>query len=76
VPYTTTKDLPYNVRHTLPIHGQVIYKKAFNNAYLEYADPDDRRDSSSREAVAHKVAWSAVKRKYHTDYDGEWRANS
>lgn len=75
MPYTTTKDLPYRVRSVLPIHGQVIYKKAFNNAYQEYANPNNRRDDADREAVAHKVAWGAVKRKYHKSYKGKWIPN-
>jgi cation transport regulator len=38
--------------------------EAFNSAWEQYADPDKRRDDASREEVAHRVAWSAVKEKY------------
>jgi cation transport regulator len=43
---------------------QEIYQEAFNNAWQEYADSDDRRDDTSREETAHKVAWAAVKQSY------------
>lgn len=62
--YKKISDLPESVREHLPKHAQEIYMKAFNNAWEEYADRDKRRDDSSREEVAHRVAWSAVKEKY------------
>jgi cation transport regulator len=64
MPYTNRDDLPDNIKDHLPVHGQDIYKEAFNSAYDEYKDPEDRRGNSSREEVAHRVAWSAVKNKY------------
>ena len=38
----------------------------------EYKDPVKRRDNSPLEEIAHKVAWSAVKTKYHKDQAGNW----
>ncbi|TXK64342.1 ChaB family protein [Alkalisalibacterium limincola] len=73
MPYDTISQLPDAVRDNLPKHGQEIYKKAFNSAWDEYADPDDRRGDDSREEVAHKVAWSAVKNEYEKDADGRWQ---
>ena len=64
VPYKTNNDLPKNVTHVLPVHAQDIYREAFNHAWQEYANPAERRDDASREETAHKVAWSAVKKKY------------
>lgn len=64
MPYQSIFDLPDSVRNHLPEHAQEIYLSAFNNAWEEYKDPRDRNTSSSREATAHKVAWSAVKKKY------------
>ena len=55
---------PDSVKNHLPKHAQEIYKEAYNNAWDQYADPDKRRSDDSREEVAHKVAWSAVKEKY------------
>jgi cation transport regulator len=51
---------------TLPSHAQHIYKKAHKNALKQYRSPSKRRGGKhqSREQVAHKVAWSAVKKEY------------
>jgi len=73
MPYKTNKDLPENVIHVLPDHAQDIYREAFNHAWQEYANPEDRRGDASREETAHKVAWSAVKKKYEKT-DDTWTA--
>lgn len=64
MPYKNLSDLPDSVRDNVPKHAQEIYKEAYNSAWKEYADPEDRRDDSSREETSHKVAWAAVKQKY------------
>ena len=74
MPYASTRDLPDPVRNALPAHAQEIYKEAFNHAWHEYKDADERRSDESREEVAHKVAWSAVKTKYDKGDDGHWHA--
>ncbi|MGB3268954.1 MAG: putative cation transport regulator ChaB [Rhodanobacter sp.] len=74
MPYSSISNLPDSVRDNLPRHAQEIYKEAFNSAWEEYADKDERRGDESREEVAHKVAWSAVKQKYEKDGDGDWQA--
>lgn len=71
MPYQSNDELPDSVRNNLPKHAQEIYRKAFNSAWEEYKNPEDRRGDESREEVAHKVAWSAVKKEYHKE-DGEW----
>ena len=71
MPYDTLKDLPNNVTNVLPKHAQEIYRAAFNNAWDEYKDPDERRGHASREETAHKVAWAAVKKEYEKEGD-EW----
>ncbi len=71
MPYETNEDLPPRVRNVLPDHAQDIYRAAFNNAWDEYADPEKRRGSESREETAHRVAWAAVKTKYAKE-DGRW----
>lgn len=76
MPYDSRSQLPDSVRDNLPAHAQDIYKEAFNSAWEEYADPDDRRGDDSREEVAHKVAWSAVKNEYEKDGDGIWKRKS
>ena len=73
MPYSSIEDLPDSVKDNLPKHAQDIYKEAFNNAYDEYKQPRDRQAGSDREETAHKVAWSAVKKKYEKKDDGSWR---
>lgn len=70
--YTKINELPEKVQDVLPVHGQEIYRAAFNNALDEYKNPQDRRDDSSKEETAHKVAWSAVKKVYHKNDSGNW----
>ena len=55
----------------LPTHAQEIFKEAHKNALDQYSDPKKRRGGKKRsqEEVAHKVAWSAVKRTYKKDGD-------
>lgn len=73
MPYKTLSDLPDSVKNNLPKHAQEIYKEAFNSAWQEYKDPEDRRGDASREETAHRVAWSAVKKKYEKQGD-QWVA--
>jgi cation transport regulator len=62
MPYDRNADLPKQVTNNLPQGGQTIYRKAFNSA-------EDQYDEEER---AHKVAWSAVKKKYEKS-NGEWK---
>ncbi|KAJ9432801.1 cation transport regulator [Candidatus Pantoea symbiotica] len=72
MPYSSNKELPDSVRHVLPAQAQTIYQEAFNSAWDQYKDPDDRRGEESREEVAHKVAWAAVKHEYSKGDDDKW----
>lgn len=69
MPYSSKKDLPKQVRDNLPEKAQEIFRKAYNNAYDEYSDPDKRRGDESREETANKVAWAAVKNEYEKKGD-------
>lgn len=69
MPYKDIEELPKSVSNPLPKHAQEIYLAAFNNAWDEYAKAEDRRGDASREEVAHKVAWAAVKQKYEKSGD-------
>lgn len=71
MPYKNLSDLPDSVKNNLPHHAQEIYKEAFNHAFEEYKDSSKRNTDESQEEVAHKVAWSAVKKKY-TKQDDQW----
>jgi cation transport regulator len=42
----------------LPEHAQDIYRAAFNHAF------ESHRGDSRQEEIAHRIAWSAVKRQY------------
>lgn len=75
MPYSNISELPDSVKNVLPKHAQDIYKEAFNSAYDEYKNPEDRHDDADREEVAHKVAWSAVKKKYQKGEDEKWHPN-
>jgi cation transport regulator len=57
----------------LPEHAQHIFEKVHASAIKEYKNPDKRRGGKkeSAEEVAHKVAWSAVKKEYKKK-DDEW----
>lgn len=69
MPYKSIADLPDSVRDNVPRQAQEIYKEAFNSAYDEYKE----RGAEGREETAHKVAWSAVKKKYRKDETtGKW----
>lgn len=72
MPYDTLSDLPESVRDNVPKHAQEIYKEAYNSAWDQYKDADDRRADDSREETAHKVAWAAVKKQYEKGDDGKW----
>jgi len=62
MPYEKLADLPDSVRNNLPEHAQEIYKEAYNSAEEQYGE----------ESRAHRVAWSAVERKYEKDENGNW----
>ena len=73
MPYEHTHDLPDSVTEHLPEHAQEIYKEAFNSAWKQYDQPDDRKQRRDREETAHAVAWSAVKKKYEKNENtGVW----
>ena len=72
MPFGQREDLPDSVTNVLPAHAQDIYKEAFNSAWEEYKNPSDRKKGGDRESTAHRVAWSAVKKKYQKGADDKW----
>jgi cation transport regulator len=72
MPYDRNEELPESVRDSLPKHGQEIYRKAFNSAWEQYDEPEERRGDRSREETAHAVAWAAVKNVYEKKDTGDW----
>lgn len=75
MPYRRNVELPDAVKDNLPEHAQDIYREAFNNAWDQYKDPEERRGDAGREETAHKVAWNAVKQKYEKRGEA-WRAKA
>ncbi len=63
MPYATNEDLPPAVQRNLPAGAQDVYRAAFNRAFSHYGPWN--------EAVAHRVAWAAVKRRYEKRF-GVW----
>ena len=74
MPYRRNVDMPPAVRNNLPPRAQNIFREAFNHAWEQYADPEKRKLGGTREDVARRVAWAAVKKKYHK-VGGAWRAS-
>lgn len=69
MPYRSTTELPAPIRAHLPAPAQLIYRRAFNNAWETY------RDDPRREEICHRVAWAAVKRNFRKA-DHEWVARA
>ncbi len=69
MPYASNDELPPAIRMHLPVHAQDIFRAAFNHAYESYSD-DPRQ-----EEIAHRIAWSAVKRQYEKVGDAWVRRN-
>ena len=67
MPFNRLNELPESVRDNLPEHAQEIYRAAFNSAWEQYDQPEERRGGRSREEPAHAVAWSAVEHTYEKD---------
>lgn len=42
MPYDRITELPDSVKDSVPKHAQEIYKEAFNSAWDEYKDADDK----------------------------------
>ena len=47
MPYKTNTDLPENLKNVLPEHAQELYLEAFNSAWDQYDEPEERASTSS-----------------------------
>jgi len=72
MPYEKIKELPKSVKNPLPEDAQKIFLAAYNNAWDQYKNEEDRKGNDSQETVARKVAWSAVKQKYEKK-NNQWQ---
>jgi cation transport regulator len=66
MPYLSNDKLPPSVRNHLPLAAQSIYREAFNHAWKTYVS------DARQEEIAHRVAWVAVKRRFHKAEGGDW----
>ena len=69
MPYASNAELPEAIQKRLPTHAQDIYRDAFNRAWENY------RHDLDQEAIAHRIAWAAVKRTYRK-VGGVWMPKS
>lgn len=72
--YNGIEELPTAIRR-LPVNAQHIYQIVFNKVWDGYRDPEDNEEGSRLE-TAHKIAWSAVKRKYRMIGNSKWTRKS
>lgn len=61
--FDSINDLPDTIQDTLPAEAQEIYLKTYNKAWENYAEEEEPGEQS-REAVAHRDAWTAVKKEF------------
>lgn len=73
MPYNNVSELPGQIPKHLPTRARHIFQKAFNTACEEFQKPSKRRDGSSIEQTAYKIAWNAVKAKYARGKNGFWK---
>ncbi|WP_422030318.1 ChaB family protein [Reyranella sp.] len=67
--YLTNANLPIAVRQQLPLRAQDLYREAFNETWALHAGDAGREEHASR------VAWAAVRQRYHALPGGQWQAN-
>jgi len=63
MPYKKIDELPDLIRYNLPKNAQRIFLEAFNSTWDQYKNLKIQ-GSKSRDEVANKVAWSAVRKCY------------
>ena len=66
VGYKSLEDLPEGITNNLPLRAQEIYQITYNNALALHENELEAK------AIAHRVAWSAVKQTYERINDA-WR---
>lgn len=67
--YLSNANLPISVRQQLPLRAQDIYREAFNETWALHGGEVGREEHASR------VAWAAVKQRYHLVPGGQWQPN-
>jgi len=68
--YSSNATLPISIRQQLPPRAQDLYREAFNETWALHAGDAGREEHASR------VAWAAVKQRYHFVPGGQWLPNA
>jgi cation transport regulator ChaB len=64
--------LPLALQETMPEEAKKIYVESYNESWQSY-DANEHTGMQGRETVAHRDAWSAVKREFvHDEKRGIW----
>ena len=71
--YDTLQDLPSDIRAVLPREAQELYLEVYQKSWDTYDEAEG--GDMGRPSVAHRDAWSAVRREYVKDESsGRWYA--
>lgn len=70
MPYTSNEDLPDQIKDNLPVKGQTLFRKVFNNAWEQYKHLKE----NVREARCFSTAWSVIKKHFSKNESGKWTA--
>jgi cation transport regulator len=69
--YETIEDLPSDLRAILPREAQELYLDVYQRSWETYEE--EQGGDMGQESVAHRDAWSAVRREYVKDEgSGRW----
>lgn len=69
----SSRDMPSSLEGVLPQHALKVYYKTFHNTYRLYHETEDTIEPEKIEHTARRVAWSAVKKKFHKSAKGRWK---
>lgn len=56
--------IPVEIRQILSPSAQIVFKNAYNEAWIRYEDEAERMPNTSRNEMANIAAWNAVKAQF------------
>ncbi|HTM82812.1 ChaB family protein [Asticcacaulis sp.] len=71
VAYTANEDLPDEIRHSLPLYIQTLYREIYNHTWAHHVMPLRRSFTVRHDEAAKRAAWAAVRRLY-VQREGTW----